>query len=167
MTFVNSKRVVLLFSGFASTGYLSYVLICIAMILAGFISIGLKVLRLKVEIRIVQRQWKRRKALVRGLLALLSVVWDFGLMLCIMSYNCGVFLSACAGITLGVAILGDQLYEAHTCQCKNNGKSPALTAVTEDRTAYGEYTADNSSANAERPPPSSIFNDPLNCCHDL
>eukprot|EP01054_Gregarina_sp_Poly1_P006009 Gregarina_sp_Poly_1__6008@NODE_3164_length_1319_cov_78_335463_g2010_i0_p1_GENE_NODE_3164_length_1319_cov_78_335463_g2010_i0NODE_3164_length_1319_cov_78_335463_g2010_i0_p1_ORF_typecomplete_len183_score10_40Ctr/PF04145_15/2_8e20DUF1129/PF06570_11/0_1HisKA_4TM/PF16926_5/0_25_NODE_3164_length_1319_cov_78_335463_g2010_i085633 len=107
MTFDSSPKVTLLWSWWRTDSYRSYIPSLLALVVVGMLTIYLKTLRLEVDRRMKAGGWKM--VVVRGAMSMLSLTLEYLLMLCVMTFNVGVFVSVVAGLGLGVGIFGSRL----------------------------------------------------------
>eukprot|EP01056_Protomagalhaensia_sp_Gyna25_P003421 Protomagalhaensia_sp_Gyna_25__3420@NODE_308_length_3960_cov_111_493497_g239_i0_p4_GENE_NODE_308_length_3960_cov_111_493497_g239_i0NODE_308_length_3960_cov_111_493497_g239_i0_p4_ORF_typecomplete_len186_score19_39Ctr/PF04145_15/3_3e20LapA_dom/PF06305_11/4e03LapA_dom/PF06305_11/0_42_NODE_308_length_3960_cov_111_493497_g239_i016672224 len=101
MTFVNNSRATLLWDWWSTSGPATYIPSLIALVLLGICTVYLKAARMDLDPKIAAlAPWKA--AVCRGVGAALSVTLDYLLMLCVMSFNVGVFVAVVLGIAVGV-----------------------------------------------------------------
>eukprot|EP00921_Rhytidocystis_pertsovi_P007621 GHVQ01012648.1.p1 GENE.GHVQ01012648.1~~GHVQ01012648.1.p1 ORF type:complete len:233 (+),score=18.54 GHVQ01012648.1:216-914(+) len=117
MYFTNTIHTIILFSGWETVESWQYGLSCFACILFGIISVMFKVIRLRSEQEMKLRERNARRVLSIPVLhntyrmaeAFIIYVWDYLLMLVVMTFNVGLVLSVCSGLALGFLFFGHKL----------------------------------------------------------
>lgn len=108
MTFINSPSVTLLWSWWKTESYRSYIPSLLLLIIVGIFTVYLKALRVDVDGKVAAwNAWQ--SATIRGVLALVSLTFEYFLMLCVMTFNVGVFISVIFGVAIGVAFFSTRL----------------------------------------------------------
>eukprot|EP01055_Gregarina_sp_Pseudo9_P001643 Gregarina_sp_Pseudo_9__1642@NODE_2103_length_1148_cov_116_592426_g1941_i0_p2_GENE_NODE_2103_length_1148_cov_116_592426_g1941_i0NODE_2103_length_1148_cov_116_592426_g1941_i0_p2_ORF_typecomplete_len184_score32_65Ctr/PF04145_15/7_2e22DUF1129/PF06570_11/0_095DUF2207/PF09972_9/0_33HisKA_4TM/PF16926_5/10_NODE_2103_length_1148_cov_116_592426_g1941_i0423974 len=103
MTFINSPKVTLLWKGWTTETYKTYIPSLFALVAIGIATVYLKAFRVELD-RKLKKLVRWKAGAIRAGLAVVSLVLEYCLMLCVMTYNVGVFLAVVAGVGVGVGL---------------------------------------------------------------
>lgn len=110
MWFYFGYKVTVLFEPWTTGNRSSYFLALVGIFMLGVLVVGSRVMRLALERWMRKHKWSHsRQCGARGFLALLCYGLDYMLMLTVMNFNAGVFISAVLGLATGTGWFGGKL----------------------------------------------------------